>query len=903
MNSENTSSLDIIAAQSAAVEPVKFQSTLIANIAKALLRDVAPPCLLRAPTGSGKTFVISRVLEKVSTKSPTLWFWFVPFINLVQQTEDSIAGNTNGLTPVSLLRGRNQAPKNGLVVISTAQSVAKARSRTQGYSDGVDDTTRSLDGQVALARSMGLKIGLVVDEAHIGLDDETEFGKFASWLKPDRLIMATATPKDDKLNSFIASGGFSDFESFTVSRDDVVQARLNKKYIEAVVYDLRESMQTVTDLQQTVMLQAWKRNQRIKRRLEENGIPIVPLLLIQVANGENTVAEAREQLKSLCKVHPSVIGEHSSDAPNPVLMASIANDTTKEVLIFKQSAGTGFDAPRAFVLASAKPVNDSDFAAQFIGRVMRVHRDIRKKYPTSSSINAEFNTAYVYLGNAQAQAGFEQAVMNTANLKSQLEGQSEKLVARRMVSGAMVYTNRQTNEAPLFYDSQLPGPGSDDAGVHSSTSASPGQLPTTKFGSTDSMFDDDGVDQIDPNFIAPAAPQTQTRARKAPKSRVELLDALSDLGVRTYKLRDDLLNVPLHFKREDRPEMENMAKAAKAAATKLEISPGVLKNAIDIALGRAKDRELHTELTEKTKSERSVVVVLNREKLSKEAHAALAKLPQVEEEDAKLIIDILTKRLRPSVESALQDVDEELPSDADIKRKARDAAYAVIRKEHESLGELLHEEISAQAVTVDSGRLPSYMMFANEIALQPSSKNIYGVHAPSLKEFGQLSSVLAVDARDAMAERTFNFDDGNVMLAPYDGSHVEGEDEGKFTSALDKADFVKWWHRNPPKKSYSVRLVRGEHKNYFYPDFVIFLEHFPGAEPLQRLIETKESIKDAVRKAKRASTIYGPVMFLTKDQSKWRWINLNGTLGSVVDMDDLLNMQEWLRQTVPTSSQ
>jgi type III restriction enzyme len=899
MNSENTSSLDIIAAQSTAVEPVKFQSTLITNMTKAMLREMAPPCLLRAPTGSGKTFVIGRVLENVSAKSPTLWFWFVPFINLVQQTEDSIAGNTNGLTPVSLLRGRNQTPKNGLVVISTAQSVAKARSRTQGYTDGQDDTTRSLDGQVALARSMGLKIGLIVDEAHIGLDDETEFGKFASWLKPDRLLMATATPKDDKLNSFIASGGFSDFESFTVSRDDVVQARLNKKYIEAVVYDLRESMQTVTDLQQTVILQAWKRNQRLKRRLEEHGIPIVPLLLVQVANGESAVAEARGHLMHLCKVAPSAIGEHSSSDPDPVLMASIANDTTKEVLIFKQSAGTGFDAPRAFVLASTKPVNDSDFAAQFIGRVMRVHRDIRKIYPKPNNIDAEFNTAYVYLGNAQAQAGFEQAVVNTANLKTQLEGQSEKLVARRMMSGAMVYTNRQTHEAPLFYESQLPS--ADDAGVRSrTTSASPGQLPTTKFGSTDSMFDDD-IDQIDPNFIAPAAPQP--RARKTPNSREELLDALSDMGVRTYQLRKDLLNVPQRFKREDRPEMENMAQAAKAAATKLGISSGILKNALDIALGRAKDRELHTELTEKTKSQQNVVVVMNREKLSKEAHAALAKLPQVEEEDANLIIDVLTKRVRPSVESALQDVDEELPCDADIKRKARDAAYAVIRKEHESLGELLHEEISAQAVTVDSGPLPSYMMFANEIALQPSSKNIYGVHAPSLKEFGQLSSVLTVDARDAMAERIFSFSDGNVMLAPYDGSHVEGDGEGQFTSALDRADFVKWWHRNPPKKSYSVRLVRGEHKNYFYPDFVVFLEHFPGDEPLQRLIETKESIKDAVRKAKRASDIYGPVMFLTKDQNKWRWINLNGTLGSVVDMDDLLNMQEWLRQTVPTSSQ
>ncbi len=65
----------------------------------------------------------------------------------------------------------------------------------------------------------------------------------------------------------------------------------------------------------------------------------------------------------------------------PILMAAIANDTTKQVLIFKQSAGTGFDAPRAFVLASIKPVNDADFAMQFIGRVIRVARQVREAFP------------------------------------------------------------------------------------------------------------------------------------------------------------------------------------------------------------------------------------------------------------------------------------------------------------------------------------------------------------------------------------------------------------------------------------------------------------------------------------------------------------------------------------------
>src|SRR5674476_150859 len=78
-----------IAAQSTAVQPERFQSDLISGMTRTLLRTPSPPCLLRAPTGSGKTFVISQVLERVSEERDVLWFWFVPFVTLVQHTEDA----------------------------------------------------------------------------------------------------------------------------------------------------------------------------------------------------------------------------------------------------------------------------------------------------------------------------------------------------------------------------------------------------------------------------------------------------------------------------------------------------------------------------------------------------------------------------------------------------------------------------------------------------------------------------------------------------------------------------------------------------------------------------------------------------------------------------------------------
>ena len=121
--------MDTIAmpAQSSAVQPEEFQRGLIEGMERALLREPSPPCLLRAPTGSGKTFVISQVLERVSAKQPVLWFWFVPFVTLVQQTADALAANAPSLSPRSLNDGRNQEAHAGMVVIDQFDAPALER--------------------------------------------------------------------------------------------------------------------------------------------------------------------------------------------------------------------------------------------------------------------------------------------------------------------------------------------------------------------------------------------------------------------------------------------------------------------------------------------------------------------------------------------------------------------------------------------------------------------------------------------------------------------------------------------------------------------------------------------------------------------------------------------------------
>ena len=52
----------ITAPQSAGLVPKDFQAQIIENVCEALGSQPRPPCLLRSPTGSGKTFIMTKIL-------------------------------------------------------------------------------------------------------------------------------------------------------------------------------------------------------------------------------------------------------------------------------------------------------------------------------------------------------------------------------------------------------------------------------------------------------------------------------------------------------------------------------------------------------------------------------------------------------------------------------------------------------------------------------------------------------------------------------------------------------------------------------------------------------------------------------------------------------------------------
>lgn len=889
----------ITTAQGPLLVPESFQFTLIDNITDVIQSSAEPPCLLRAPTGSGKTFILSRVLGNVSTLHDVLWLWFVPYVTLLQQTLDALATNATELSGQLLSQGLNQQPAPGQVLLSTTSGVSRASWRRAGYDAGGGESLRTPAAFVALARANGMRIGVVVDEAHIALDEATEFGQFVKWLKPRYLAMATATPKSQRINQFLASAGKSSFESFGVSRSDVVKARLNKAYIEAVMYQLGQATHDVTDLKATVIKQAWRRNQHLQRQLVDAGIAMEPLLLVQVENGEGAIESAEKILMHECGIPPHAIGKHSADAPDPVMMSAIANDTSKKVLIFKQSAGTGFDAPRAAVLATTKSVNDPDYAMQYVGRVMRVAKPIRQAYANVEDIPPDFNTAFIYLANAEAQAGYQAAVNNAMAVKSRLEGETEKMVLRHTRSGAQAFTNQTTKQKPLSYALGTPtshGQGATGSvAEHASPTTPESAIPSSSNNSGHSqghLFTDEDLDTIvygEKDVIRPSPLEALTED--------ELEERLRSFGIRLYRCQRTLPNVPLSLRRENRPNALDMAKITERAATQVPISPSLMREAQLAARDRLKEIERHVEMTQQKVSTQSVRISLDRNALAKQANAVMSRLPNVEQEDRRILVSIMARQAEPHVRDALEDADQDV-DESEIQRMCRYAAHWIIRASATKLSEAFWAALAEHAETAEAEALPDALLFAESMPLLSSEKHIYGVLPPDAQQLGELDQHLEYDAQRLMDTATWNLETGVFRTGRFDFTYALNSDELRFAEALDRAEFVTWWFRNPEKKRYAVRVMRGDHKNYFYPDFVVCLTHIPGDPPLQRLVETKHDIKDAVRKARHTPPSYGKVMFLTQDGGHYHIINSDGSLGEEVDFGDLASMREKFKQTI-----
>lgn len=375
--------------------------------------------VLQAPTGAGKTLVAVEAMREASRAERILWFWFAPFTGLVEQSRKVIAAQAPELALFDLGSDRqfDTVRGGGVFVVTWASLAARSAESRRARQSG--DAGLAIDELIALARSEGVRIGCVVDEAHHGFQRARQArGFFSDVLKPDYALLMTATPRDADMPAFERATGYTVGEPAdwaSVSRHDAVQAGLLKDGVRMVRFIARDGdIAQLVDFEYLALRECTAMHRRIREQLVASAVALTPLMLVQVPDGKAAQEAARRHLVEELGFDASAVRVHTADEPDPDLLA-LANDPNVEVLVFKMAVALGFDAPRAFTLAALRGARDAGFGTQLIGRIVRRHALLQAR----DDLSPMLNQGYVFLANSESQEGLLEAAAQINALTTQ----------------------------------------------------------------------------------------------------------------------------------------------------------------------------------------------------------------------------------------------------------------------------------------------------------------------------------------------------------------------------------------------------------------------------------------------------------------------------------------------------
>lgn len=393
--------------------------------------------LFRAPTGSGKTLTMGRALEGLVGQLPTktVWFWFAPFSGLVTQTEEALAAQCPALRIRDLKLDRvADLSRDGDVFVSTWAMVATDKKENRIVRQDGEEMP-SVDTLLGWLRASGWHVGVVVDEAHVnfGTSAKQAAAFYLHTLKPDFTLLATATPKDAALDTFREQAGMGKVNRIEVSRQEAVEAGLNKVGVKAVYFRASQKDEALLDMDEVALEAGLRRNAAVKGALAAMEVSLTPLMLVQVEDAKRGTDDPVERVREFLiaqGVPPQAIAVHTSGQPDP-FFHSLAYDESKEVLIFKVAVATGFDAPRAWTLVSLRPTQGPEFGQQIIGRIMRVHPRVQRWHGGHPLLDF----GYVFLSNPDQQAGLREAAGQLKALADSIETVTDNVVIFEAGSG------------------------------------------------------------------------------------------------------------------------------------------------------------------------------------------------------------------------------------------------------------------------------------------------------------------------------------------------------------------------------------------------------------------------------------------------------------------------------------
>lgn len=352
------------------------------------IKDENRNVLLASFVGSGKTYMMARIIANVMKAGRYAAFVLSPGKGgLADQNADKMRSYDLGYKVESVQDIVRTGISDGtLVCVNWEKLKSDGKNRVRR---GGDEPT--IDERIEEAVASGIRIIVFVDECHLGSTPKAQ--EVLRMLHPAVTVNVSATPTDYGHRT-------QGVDMYEVPIDDIIDSGLIKGRI-VLNAGLRNASEA------GIIKAAQAKRQEIEDRYRQRGIDVVPLMLIQLESlKKNEEVTTADDIKSMLKANGA------EDADIAVWLSGIKENiddiasSTVRFLIFKQAIDTGWDAPRACVLARLRDIKSPTFDVQTLGRTIRTpeQRVYRDELLDSAYFYSPFEDAKFVLSDRYANA-------------------------------------------------------------------------------------------------------------------------------------------------------------------------------------------------------------------------------------------------------------------------------------------------------------------------------------------------------------------------------------------------------------------------------------------------------------------------------------------------------------------
>ena len=356
------------------------------------------PLVFKSPTGSGKTFMMAhfvRGLNRLPNWDMDKAFVWITFSDdLAMQSKkkfEEYFENTleNNLLTVNDIN-RGKMFKNDILFLNWQKVVSRAAEnrilRRPDDDRMLKESGKYFEDFIDGTKNNNRAIVLIIDEAHSNVTPDLA-QQIIDYIDPKIVVHVSATPKPEMvakaadLNSYVA----------TDRARVVIEGLIKEKVITQTKEDLLSFKGK--DLDEALLDLGLEKREELKEEFEKLGKKINPLLLIQLPNDDNERVQAGEKTKEQITsdylkkkgINENKIGRWFDNFSKPDGIED--NEDDHDVLLFKLTAGTGWDCPRAHVLVMFRNVRVEQRYIQTVGRILRMPEpNLKEDYKSSPNL-------------------------------------------------------------------------------------------------------------------------------------------------------------------------------------------------------------------------------------------------------------------------------------------------------------------------------------------------------------------------------------------------------------------------------------------------------------------------------------------------------------------------------------